>query len=68
MVEPSIRLLMNLLQKSMHSLNIKIHQNPIEYKIKIGNGIIKEALSDINNIANYDKALIIHDSIINLIV
>ena len=49
----------------MNSIKLKIIQDPIEYKIQIGSGIIKEALSHINDIPNYNRALIIHDSIIN---
>ena len=48
----------------MSSIKLKITQDPIEYRIQIGNGIIKEALSDISDIANYDKALVIYDSMI----
>ena len=58
---------MNLLQRSMSLIKLKISQNPIEYKIQIGNEIIKDAILDIDNIANYDKALIIYDSMIKIL-
>jgi len=46
----------------MKSIKVNINQHPITYDIIVGNNILKDCL---NNIKSYNKALIIHDSVIH---